>query len=50
MGTNACNKYEISPDAKKIISCEIAEMCIMVMAEPKCEKYWTDADAKEYSI
>ena len=48
MGTNACNKYELSPAGDKILSCEIAEMCIMVMAEPKCTKYYSKAELAIY--
>ena len=31
---SACNRFEISKDENSIVSCEIPEICIMVMVEP----------------
>ena len=36
MTSNPCNKYEMSKDGTTILSCDIAEMCMTVMATPKC--------------
>ena len=40
MTSNPCNKYEMSIDGKTILSCDIAEMCMTVMATPKCVQWY----------
>ena len=48
MTSNPCNKYQMSPDGKKILSCDIAETCITMMAQPKCVETYTKEELEMY--
>lgn len=36
MGQNACDKYQMSPDGVKVISCYIADTCVATVLTPSC--------------
>lgn len=40
-GTNACNKYQMVPDGSSVISCYKPSLCVAVVVEPFCDRYYT---------
>ena len=52
--SNPCNRFELSQDVPpKILSCDIAEMCMAVMATPECLEFYpasNDDELKNCSV